>query len=109
MTTKLADSSFIHGSSFLSNHDDSISKMHKSLSRGSEERLDELRLDTFANKASVSSERQYIVYLDDFGLMSNIFRSTNRSARVVGSRLKSLGTVKLQIPFSKLHLFIDVG
>lgn len=104
----LANSSFLHGSTFAEDIAMAMVAMDKCCVQKPALPFKGIQFDTCANYTSVISRSQYLSYCDEFGLKPSIRNANGRKLIGVGGVVKALGLVKLQIPFAGLHLVLDV-
>lgn len=108
LSDKLVVNAFVHGSTYIADHQQAMRTINASLSRDSQKIFDSVRLDTWAKKASVIYRQQYVLYGDEFGKMTGIYKEVNRCGSGIGVSLKAFGTVKMQLTFYKQQLVIYV-
>lgn len=65
-------------------------------------------LDNCANRRSIMSKGQYKAYLYNFGLRPSLRPGNGAYLRTIGARRTSIGTALIQLPFTHLHIVIDL-
>lgn len=67
-----------------------------------------LRIYTCAHRRSIINQQQYTAHWDQLGLEEAVQWAGTRGAICVRCREKSIGILRIQIPFSKPRLVVDV-
>ena len=104
---KLSNHAFCHGA-FDRLQQKAYDDMHKALQKGEPEEFEGIIMDTGANRSSMMSLQQYLIYCQDFGAVANINKGMASRVRGIGGKCQSIGVAIIPIPFPDLGITCDV-